>query len=247
MLKPKVLTLFLVIGLFAPPSLVHAEIEKPTIRLISVAIPGLVNVDGSGAYLKQLFSALNNSEFALEIMPAKRATRDFSIATKLTCFFPFDLNSAKKLNVKTDNKLFSVTMNTSFAKLLSQRGTSPLVMTSDLNGKIVGSLLGFPIDDDVVNNAESIVTPTSITALLTMLKLGRIDYAYVYYPDVSMKVNSEMLEGFPESTRRFGVFLDSLACTTDLKSIVDRYTSATDAMYKDNLIQPLLGNAYTGR
>ncbi len=216
-------------------------------EILSVVIPGIINVDGSGSYLQLLKESLKLNEKEITILPTKRALKYFSNASEATCLFPLDRNSAESLGVDIRNKTFSKPFNTSFAAILSQQGEKPIQSLQDLNSHSIGVVHGFPIADEVVGMASSIVKPNSLEALLQMLERGRIDFAYVHFPDLLLSYSQTGISPFPESSLRFQEVGDALACTDDASAWISEFNQAIDVMYKNNTIRSALGAAFTGR
>lgn len=224
-----------------------AQASNSAPRFLSVSIPGLINTDSSGYYLQLIYHSLGVPKEDVVILPTKRALRVFSNASQATCMFPLSRMTAINLGIDIRGMIFSQPFNTSFATLISQRSTMPVQALQDLNNGTVGAVLGFPIADEVVNAAKHVVKPNSVESLLRMLELGRIDYAYIHYPDLSMQYIRTKITAFPESKLKFNVVPDALACTIDKSEIVREFNKVVNLMYEDGSIKRILGAAYTGR
>lgn len=220
---------------------------EPAIRIISVAIPGMVNNDGSGSYIQLVRRALEVRNIKFDVLPPKRASIDFSRAMKSTCMMPLNQITAISLGIETNGKIFSESFNSSYATILSPRGMSPIHSLQAIKGKVVGVLLGFPVADEVIENAKKIERPSSMVALLKMLELGRIDFAYVHFPDALMKNPQINMSELPKSKLKFQIVSEAMACTSDMQAIINDFNNEIDQIYKDESIKNILGPAYTGR
>lgn len=224
-----------------------ADPKKTPPRFLSVVIPGMINADGSGTYLQLLNETLGITGNEIMVLPTNRALREFSNASAATCLIPMDRKSAGHLGLDTRNKIFSKPFNTSFATIISQRGKEPAQSLYEIEGRIVGVLLGFPVAEEVVAAAASVVRPNSMEALLKMLEFGRIDFAYVHLPDVLMSYDQKEISPFPESNIKFQEVEEAVACTRDARDWIDRFNEAIDLMYQNGSITSTLGASFTGR
>lgn len=80
-----------------------------------------------------------------------------------------------------------------------------------------------------------------------MLEYGRIDFAYVNYPDIALSYAKYGIPSFPESKMRFQIAPDAVACTDDAAGWISRFDESIDRMYENGTIRDVLGAAYTGR
>lgn len=224
-----------------------AQAKEAPPRILTTIIPGMINADGSGYYVQLLSRAWEAKKLGIVVLPPKRALKLFSEASEATCFIPLARNMADNLGIDTNGKIFSKSFNTSFGTIISQRGSAPPRSLRAVDGQVVGVQLGFPIADEVVAAAAQVVTPQSLEALLKMLELGRIDIAYVNYPDVALSYAKYGISPFPESEMRFQIVADALACTNDAADWIRRFNESIDRMYENETIGSILGAAYTGR
>ena len=221
--------------------------EDAPLRILSSVIPGMINADGSGFYVRLLRRAWETDTLRIEVLPTKRALRSFSDASEATCFIPLSRKTAMYLELDTRGKVFSKAFNSSFSTIISQRGSAPARSLHAVKGRTVGVQLGFPIADEVVEAAAHVSTPTSLESLLKMLELGRIDFAYVHYPDVALSYANHGISPFPESELRFQIVPEALACTDDATDWVRRFDASVDRMYQNDTIRDILGASYSGR
>ena len=80
-----------------------------------------------------------------------------------------------------------------------------------------------------------------------MLDKKRIDFASVHFPEVLLSYKQLDISHFPQSTLKFQVTVDAIACTGDKSDWIEDFDQVIHAMYDSNQIQSLLGPAYTGR
>lgn len=227
------------------PVVARAQDTPP--RIISAVIPGLIDADGSGLYVRLLHRAWETDDLGIELLPPKRALKQFSSASEATCFIPLARKTAEYLGVDTHGKVFSRSFNTSFGTLISRRDSAPPRSLGAVEDRIVGVQLGFPIADEVVSAAADVATPYSLESLLKMLQRGHIDFAYVHYPDIALSYAKLGIPRFPESEMRFQIVPDALACTADAAGWIRRFDESIDRMYENDTIRDVLGAAYTGR
>ena len=227
------------------PVVVRANDAPP--RILSAVISGLIDADGSGLYIRLLQRAWETDDLGIELVPAKRALRQFSSASEATCFIPLSRKTAEYLGVDTHGKIFSRSFNTSFATLISRWGAAPPRSLGAVEDQVVGVQFGFPIADEVVSAAAEVAKPHSLESLLKMLERGHIDFAYVHYPDIALSYAKLGIPRFPESEMRFQIVPDALACTDDAAGWIRRFDESIDRMYENDTIRDVLGAAYTGR
>ena len=238
---------FVIALLFVATASAVARAEDVPLRILSAVIPGMINADGSGSYIRLLHRAWEAEKLGIEVLPPKRALKWFSKASEATCFIPLARKTAEYLGIDTDGKVFSKSFNTSFSTIISQRGLAPPLSLRAVDGRVVGVQLGFPIADEVVAAAAYVARPHSLESLLKMLERGHIDFAYVHYPDVALSYAKYGISRFPESEMRFQIAPDALACTDDAADWVRRFNESIDRMYENDTIRNILGAAYTGR
>ena len=238
---------FVIALLFVATASAVARAEDVPLRILSAVIPGMINADGSGSYIRLLHRAWEAEKLGIEVLPPKRALKWFSKASEATCFIPLARKTAEDLGIDTDGKVFSKSFNTSFSTIISQRGSAPPLSLRAVDGRVVGVQLGFPIADEVVAAAAHVGTPNSLEALLKMLEREHIDFAYVHYPDMEMFYAKHGISRFPESSMRFQNYPDALACTEDAANWIRRFDASVDRMYENDTIRDILGTAYTGR
>ncbi len=154
-------------------------LQGEPIEFAGMAIPGLMEADGSGAYY-QVFKAVaadSGLEVTLNVMPVARAIHEYNVGNYLGLF-------PGTTAVTTVPTLASTPFNQVKLLIFSAAKNQPIESLSDLKGKRVGRVRGVKYPN-TVNDSPGIITFVKDEEQnIKMLMAGRISAFFGLVPDV---------------------------------------------------------------
>jgi len=211
--------------------------------LAAMALPGLLEADGSGAYNRVFDAVVADSklDIALQVMPLARAIHEYN-AGNFDGLFPGNIEVT---NIST---LHTKAFNRNKLLVFSRLGKKSIKSLSELNGKRVGIVRGVIYIDKYKNHAINFHLVKDEVQNIKMLLKGRNAAFMGLVPDTYIALQKLKLKGkltvdksiaYDESVDTF-MFKKS----AKHKRVIEKLNTSIKKLIKNGAIQQILGDAY---
>mgnify|MGYP000163540265 CR=1 FL=1 len=218
-------------------------LQGEPIEFAGMAIPGLLEADGSGAYYKvfKAVAADSGLEVNLTVMPVARAIHEYNIGNYLGLF-------PGTLSITTLPTLASIPFNQVKLLIFSSHNSQTIGSLSDLKGLRVGRVRGVKYPN-TVNESPGIVTFVKDEQQnIKMLMAGRIGAFFGLVPDVYLALESLKLT-YPLAVNKSKSYMgvDDTFMLTDTplhNEYIKKINRVIKNMKASGKLKKMLGKAY---